>query len=80
MPGQVVPAGTLARREGSMAGCVTASRRMGEAQRYPSMPARVAMVIASLHPSFENGFTFSRRVAADNACSRARLVAVMDVI
>jgi hypothetical protein len=44
------------------------------------MPARVAMVIASLHPSFENGFTFSRRVAADNACSRARLVAVMDVI
>ena len=28
-------------------------RRMGGAKRYPSMPVRMAMGIASLHPSYK---------------------------
>ena len=33
---------------------------MGGAQRYPSTPVRVAMGIASLHPSYENTLSRSR--------------------
>src|SRR6266511_2987920 len=36
------------------------SRRMGGAQRYPSMPVGVAMGIAALHPSYENTLSPSR--------------------
>ena len=32
---------------------VCVNRRMGGAKRYPSMPVRVAMGIAALHPSYE---------------------------
>src|SRR2546429_9567508 len=33
---------------------------MGGAKRYPSMPERVTMGIASLHPSYENTLSRSR--------------------
>src|SRR5262245_26695694 len=35
------------------------SRRMGGAKRYPSMPASVAMGIASLHPSYGTEYAFA---------------------
>src|SRR3989454_9396694 len=41
-------------------------RRMGGAKRYPSMPVRVAMGIASLHPSYDRRtFAFSRRLSPE---------------
>ena len=40
------------------------TRRMGGAQRYPSAPVRMAMGIAALHPSYENG-AISRRIAPE---------------
>ena len=45
--------GRFAPRERSCV-CVCVNRRMGGAKRYPSMPVRVAMGIASLHPSYRN--------------------------
>src|SRR6266511_4519759 len=39
---------------------------MGGAKRYPSMPVRVAMGIASLHPSYDRRtFAFSRRLSPE---------------